>query len=143
HCFILTAAGCRFLESHGFEQRNTPADFGTTASVKPVAARRGGPLRTRPEDAPAGNEPPPSETPAWNGDLHELWFGERMIKRYVRPAPAQELILSVFQEEKWPPGIDDPLPSKSCQDPKRRLHYTIQNLNRGQWPQRLHFFING
>jgi hypothetical protein len=28
-------------------------------------------------------------------------------------------------------------------DPKRRLHYTVQNLNRGQKPASIHFFING
>jgi hypothetical protein len=41
-------------------------------------------------------------------------------------------VLRVLQEEGWPPRIDDPLPPEADQDPKRRLHSTISNLNRGQ-----------
>ena len=75
--------------------------------------------------------------------LHELRLGTEIVKRFTRPAPAQELILAAFQEEGWPPAIDDPLPAQFNQDPKRHLHYTIRNLNRGQKPLRIRFFING
>ncbi len=75
--------------------------------------------------------------------LHELRLGGELVKRFKRPPSAQGLVLAAFQEEGWPPAIDDPLPTQYNQDPKRRLHYTIRNLNRGQAPLRIHFFING
>lgn len=81
--------------------------------------------------------------PSWNSNLHELRLGTRVIKRFTHPAPSQERILSAFEEEQWPSAIDDPLPVQFNQDPRRRLHYTIQNLNRAQKPHRLRFFING
>jgi hypothetical protein len=84
-----------------------------------------------------------SPIPHYDPMLHELRLGDEIIKRFTRPAAAQEFILAAFQEEGWPPAIDDPLPGQLHQDPKRRLHYTIRNLNRGQHPLRIRFFING
>ena len=81
--------------------------------------------------------------PVWDAGLHELRLGRRIIKRFRCPAPAQELILAVYEEEGWPPKIDDPLPMTSGIDPKRRLHQTIRNLNRAQRPHGIHFSVNG
>jgi hypothetical protein len=44
----------------------------------------------------------------------------------------QEAILMAFEEEHWPPRIDDPLPAHPDLLPKRRLHDTIKGLNRKQ-----------
>jgi hypothetical protein len=33
-----------------------------------------------------------------------------VVKEFKLPAPNQETILTAFQEEGWPPRIDDPLP---------------------------------
>jgi len=44
----------------------------------------------------------------------------------------QEVILMAFEEEHWPPRIDDPLPVHPDLIPKRRLHDTIKSLNRNQ-----------
>ncbi len=73
----------------------------------------------------------------------ELRLGDEIVKCFTRPASAQELILAAFQEEGWPPAIDDPLHAQYNQDPKRHLHYTVRNLNRGQSPLRIRFYING
>lgn len=81
--------------------------------------------------------------PCWNARLHELSLGRQIVKRFTHPAPAQEMIFSAFEEEGWPAAIDDPLPAQFEQDPKRRLHYTVRNINRGQTPFRIRFFING
>jgi len=35
--------------------------------------------------------------------------------------------------------VDDPLPPRPNQDPKKRLHSTISNLNRNQENRLLHF----
>ena len=47
--------------------------------------------------------------PRYDAMLHELRLGDEVVKRFTRPAPAQELILKVLEEERWPPAIDDPL----------------------------------
>lgn len=58
-------------------------------------------------------------------------------------APDQERILAVFQEESWPDRIDDPLPPVPGITPKRRLHSTIQCLNRNQKTHLLQFHGDG
>ena len=37
-----------------------------------------------------------------------------------------------FEEEEWPPRVDDPLPPQRDLEPKRRLHDTLRSLNRHQ-----------
>ncbi len=82
-------------------------------------------------------------TPCWNAPRRELCLSSEIIKRYLRPAPNQETILSVFQEEKWPARIDDPLPQLGGLVPARRLHDTIKGLNRNQQICRIHFRSDG
>ena len=48
------------------------------------------------------------------------------------PSLCQEAVLSAFEEEGWPPAIDDPLPPQVDQEPKRRLRDTIKSLNTNQ-----------
>ena len=48
--------------------------------------------------------------PKWNSNVGVLSFGVRIVKRFPRAARNQEIILSAFEEEGWPPRIDDPLP---------------------------------
>jgi hypothetical protein len=69
-------------------------------------------------------------TPSWDDERRELHYRGHLIKRYRLPSPNQIAILSAFEEEKWPSKIDDPLVPSDDQDPKRRLHDTIRNLNR-------------
>jgi len=77
--------------------------------------------------------------PVWG----KLRVGQAVVKRYRQPAENQELVLQAFQEEDWPPRIDDPLPPAAEQDPKRRLHTTISNSNCGQRGIRVHFAGGG
>jgi hypothetical protein len=70
--------------------------------------------------------------PTWDQDRQELRFGELLVKCYKVPAPNQEMILAAFEEEGWPSRIDDPLPPQLDSEPKRRLHDTINSLNRKQ-----------
>lgn len=81
--------------------------------------------------------------PFWDADRRELWAGSQLVKRYRTASPTQEAVLAAFQEESWPPSIDDPLPPHRGQDPKRRLHHTIRNLNRHQVNRVLHFGGDG
>jgi hypothetical protein len=112
-CFVLTGAGAAFAAFLGNE-----------------TAR----LRRRFPDLAISHDVVPAElpTPRWDGDRRELRLNGRLVKRFKVASPNQETILAVFQEEGWPPRIDDPLPPLPEQDPKRRLHDTIKCLNRHQ-----------
>jgi hypothetical protein len=81
--------------------------------------------------------------PKWDRDRHELRFGDLLIKQFKLPSPNQETILVVFEEENWPPRIDDPLPPSEAVDAKQRLHDTIKNLNRNQKHRLLRFMGDG
>jgi hypothetical protein len=48
-----------------------------------------------------------------------------------------------FEEDGWPPRIDDPLPQKLNQDPKSRLHDTIKCLNRNHRKRLIRFSGDG
>jgi len=83
------------------------------------------------------------DLPQWDASQRELRFRGKVVKRYRVPAPNQERILSAFEEESWPPGIDDPLPPDGDQDPIRRLQATIKSLNRNQLHALIRFRGNG
>jgi hypothetical protein len=97
-----------------------------------------------------GNGPPlrmPSSQqpcrPRWEKDRRILWFGPCLVKQFKVPAANQELILVAFEEENWRARIDDPLPLHGSIDPKRRLHDTINSLNRNQRAASLRFYGDG
>jgi hypothetical protein len=81
--------------------------------------------------------------PKWDRDRQELRVGDQIVKQFKVPAANQETILAVFEEERWPPRIDDPLPPQPEQDSKRRLHDTINSLNRNQKQPLLRFLGDG
>jgi len=70
--------------------------------------------------------------PKWDRDRRELRLAGQVVKVFKLPSPMQETILMAFEEESWPPRIDDPLPMHPDLLPKRRLHDTIKSLNRNQ-----------
>jgi hypothetical protein len=79
----------------------------------------------------------------WDSCAREFRFGDRLIKRFRVPAANQERILDAFQEEGWPTHIDDPLPPVQELDSKRRLHDTINRLNRNQKDSLVRFHGDG
>jgi len=81
--------------------------------------------------------------PIWDRERQELRLGGILVKQFKVPAPNQEIILSTFQDDGWPPRIDDPLPPQHNQDSKRRLHDTINALNRNQKQSLLRFLGDG
>jgi hypothetical protein len=121
-CFVLTAAG---------------AALAGQPPPRPV----GGP---GPGHAPAPAQPSLwSAVPRWDAGLHELRWGAQLVKRFREPAQNQELILAAFEEEGWPPHLDDPLPVNDSTDPRERLHDTIKRLNRHQVNRLLRFRGDG
>ena len=82
-------------------------------------------------------------TPSWDSDRQTLRVGGLLVKQFKVPAANQEAVLAAFQEERWPPRIDDPLPPRGDQNPKRRLHDTINSLNRNQKARAIRFLGDG
>lgn len=108
------------------------------------AARSAGPIVSDVEDAkPAPLSPAPRVVPRWDADLQELRINGLVVKQFKVPAPNQEMVLAAFEEEQWPPRIDDPLPPQSDQEPKRRLHDTIVSLNRSHKHRLIRFMGDG
>ena len=70
--------------------------------------------------------------PKWDQQRRQLRVGPEIVKEFKLPSPNQEAILMAFEEEGWPPRIDDPLAPQPQLDPRRRLHDTIKALNRKQ-----------
>ena len=78
-----------------------------------------------------------------DSQLRELRLGSHLVKQFKVPAPNQQIVLTVFEEEGWPVRIDDPLPRHPEVDAKRRLHDTIHALNRHQKTLLLRFLGDG
>lgn len=57
-----------------------------------------------------GYRPIHQAKPRWDRVLRRLTWNGNAVASYRRSAPNQATILSVFEEEGWPPQIDDPLP---------------------------------
>ncbi len=115
-CFVLTRTGQRFARVFCAHAR-------APTEIQPDAVRL---------VSPAPGEPAINRQPVWDAQRHELRVADVIVKRFRWPAANQETVLAAFEEEHWSARIDDPLPPKADQDPKRRLHDTIKCLNRRQ-----------
>lgn len=121
-CFVLTKRGAELFKQFRTASRVVPAQ-------RLSAAREVERIRCA--------------IPRWDSDRQELRVDGQVIKQFKVPAPNQEMILAAFEEEGWPPRIDDPLPPQPDQDPKRRLHDTINSLNRNHRVELLRFIGDG
>ena len=118
-CFVLSEQGLTFV------RQALPGDASVTNLIETHPSPNG-------QKAATAAEPEVVEQslPRWDSDRQELRLGKHLIKRFKLPAPNQEIILAAFEEEGWPVRIDDPIPQRRDQEPKRRLHDTIMALNR-------------
>ncbi len=141
-CFILTPAGAEFLQSLTRElPRSNILATRTNGHAANGHAANGLAAPAAVAPAPAVRAEPPM--PRWDCQRMELCVGGLIVKQYKLPAPNQEMILMAFEEEGWPHRIDDPIPPRRDHDPKRRLHDTINSLNRNQKNPLLHFLGDG
>lgn len=132
-CFVLTDEGAKLARRLLVEGATRPAPI-------PVSVRSDSPLGERVgAELLDFSQPPPS----WDRDRQQLRVGKAIVKEFKLPAPNQEAILAAFQEENWPPRIDDPLSPHGEVDPKRRLHDTITSLNRNQKEPLIRFLGDG
>ncbi len=85
----------------------------------------------------------PIHCPHWDRDRHTLRVQGQLVKEFKVPSPNQETILTAFEEDGWPPRIDDPLPMVHGIEPKRRLQDTVKSLNRNQRVRLVRFMGDG
>jgi hypothetical protein len=123
-CLVLTRAGVIAAEE-------SCANDAVLTSDKATAACR----------VIAADEPLP--LPKWDDQRRQLRVGAEVVKEFKLPSPNQETVLMAFEEDGWPPRIDDPLPPLPQLDPRRRLHDTIKALNRKQKTTLLRFMGDG
>lgn len=81
--------------------------------------------------------------PHYNKERRVFSWGRHILKDFHQPAQNQELILCAAEELNWPEFFDDPLPPVPGKNCKKRLHHTIQDLNRHQHPYFIHFKGDG
>ncbi|MGE4002057.1 MAG: hypothetical protein AB7I48_17765, partial [Planctomycetaceae bacterium] len=62
-------------------------------------------LKGRPSDSVVAYD----VKPKWDGERHQFFVQEHLVKEFMVPSPNQETILTAFQEEDWPIRNDDPL----------------------------------
>jgi len=136
-CFVLTPAGLEVATQLLHEE---PASALPSAPPTPQSAPQAGPAYHA-EDHQNGHAAPP--VPHWDGARHQFRLSGILIKEFKVQSPNQETVLAAFQEEGWPPRIDDPLPLHADIDPKRRLHDTIKSLNRNQKNRLVRFMGDG
>ena len=70
--------------------------------------------------------------PKWDSQTRELRYGEILCKRFRQQAGNQVTILNAFEEEGWPPRIDDPLRPKTGSDNEQRLRDAVKGLNKNK-----------
>jgi hypothetical protein len=115
-CFVLTDAGRRFADGLLAGEASRPGQTGSGTLV---------------------------ETPRWDAATRELTWKGRLVKRFRTPSHCQERLLTVFEEERWPARIDDPLEVVPGLDPAQRLHDAVRRLNGNQREARVRFTRDG
>lgn len=80
--------------------------------------------------------------PFWDAMRRQLLVESRVVKWLRQPARMQELVLAAFQEDGWPPRIDDPLPVSKDVDRNARLRDVVRRLN-VQSPKQIVFYRDG
>lgn len=140
-CFILSPAGLEIATQLVHE---APALAPASAPpVQPAAPPQVHSTQPAYREADLQNGHGSEPIPHWDGARHQFRFNGVLIKEFKVQSPNQETILAAFQEEGWPPRIDDPLPLHAEIDPKRRLHDTIKSLNRNQKSRLVRFMGDG
>ncbi len=123
-CFVLTESGLNCVET-----------------LHPRVAAENETLRHDPPHALAASVS--SRIPVWDPQTREFSVGKQLLKRFTRPAPILDIVLSSFQELDWPLRLDDPLPPVRDIVSAERLRDTVRRLNRCQNPHTVRFSSDG
>ena len=130
-CFVLTDQGAQVV---GMTSNNMRFDHRSNGSHFRSNGRFAGEASAREQEI---------QVPSWDRDRHQLRLDGRLIKEFKLNSPNQEAILMAFEEEGWPPRIDDPLIPHPETESKERLRNTIKSLNRKQVHRLIRFMGDG
>src|SRR5262249_51460437 len=83
-------------------------------------------------EAAGQEETPKPLRPRWDAERGVLWYGEQRAKTFKQPADNQRVLLDTFEEEGWPPHIDDPLTGDNKIDRRQRLADACHRLNHNE-----------
>jgi hypothetical protein len=133
----------RLQKNSGRRSSRRMADLTLTAQTRFVITPAGEKLFTASAALAAVDQPATPLLPHWDGDRRQLQFAGLLVKWFRKPAQCQETLLAAFQEDGWPPRIDDPLPRVADIDPKSRLHEAVRRLNMAQVIPLLDFYRDG
>jgi hypothetical protein len=86
---------------------------------------------------------PEHHRPRWDARRRELQMADRVVKRFERPAPNQEVLLDAFEGVDWKPRIANPFPVDVEVDRVDRLRDTVKRLNLSLPPRTLRFARDG
>jgi hypothetical protein len=81
--------------------------------------------------------------PVWDRRQLQLTLGDKLLMQLSSRASNLSCILDAFQEENWPPQIDDPLTVTQGRNSKRRLRGAIEKLNLSLLVPDIHFSGDG
>ena len=133
-CFVLTGKGMQLVNQSKLRDRlGSPPTFSGLPTENFANTQQAG----------HNGHPQQPQIPHWDVIGKELSFASQTVKRLIRQAPNQEVILNAFQEEGWPKRIDDPLSQATENSPRRRLQDTIKALNRKHEVRLLRFRGDG
>jgi hypothetical protein len=126
----LSALGRTFRPCSNLAFEDSTAFVMTQEGLRLVSnCHRGG--SSRPGSQAEGSSSRTLVVPCWDLRRRELTWDGLLVKKFLLPAPNQEIVFAAFEEEGWPYRIDDPLPG-SVHVQKIRLHDTIKCLNKNQ-----------
>lgn len=121
-CFILSVAGADFARSRLLDhQQHHPAE-----------------LQCEPDQDSAAHSST-SGNLRWNRETRRVIYGGVPCIELTRAAENLETVLEAFEKTGWATQIHDPFPQDKSGNRKRRLHNTINALNRCQSIPRIHF----
>ncbi len=147
HAYEITVKGAKTREFRGegskaFSKRS--CFILTSAGVKTAeAVSRSETIRSEQKSAGEFEHSANAQIPHWDPDRRQLRLGEIAIKEFKTKSPNQEAVLAAFEEEGWPPCIDDPLTFDPKHDQRQRLRNTIKSLNRNQVNHLIQFMGDG
>ncbi len=142
-CFVLTDRGIQLAQALLANHQTVVPDVLRAAEVPRgiEAAEAFESLETA--SGANGRHHQDARRPRWDSERRVLGVNGMIVKCFKWVAVNQQAILCAFEEEGWPPRIDDPLPPQPDQDAKRRLSDTIKCLNRKQTNPLVHFRGDG
>lgn len=121
-CLILTVAGADFVRKAGPE-------FQSHESANPHFEQSNA----------LGSHGDHHANPVWDRESRQVTYRGVTCIELIRAADNLETVLQAFEKAGWRPQIRDPFPPDKSGNRKRRLHNTINALNRCQTAPLIHF----